>query len=786
MAAAATAYSGMAAVLDQPLAFARRMAASAALAPPPMALATAAAAAAAAGAPDPASSSFFGMADVDVLSPLEHPLAFARRAAYCTLCWGGFSFAWQCAFERYAALLERRGFLERDAHAPTAPRWRMLAQSLLGIAGTALPSALVQAYYNPRWTYGASALGALALVPYVFAYVLLFDAYYYWGHRLAHSVPWVYRLVHKAHHLPQASLDAGSTSYMSFLEGLLLSGLPFAPNLLLPILALKGNFWVGALTYYTILCLFYLGHMGCSIKRDILPVFALNPWLIVLGITANASRPQDHTAHHERVVCNYGVFFRLWDEACGTAAPPKRGQTDAERTKQLPITWRVMAYNVANFFAFFALPMLAAGLPGRWALALAVAGAASGPLAVRLEAGCLRALGLTRLVTRLGFWDGLRKDLRVTVEQEQEHEAGSGLAAAAAAAAAATADAPHADASRPELVGVVSLPRLLSAPLLSEGGKHGLKCSLGGGGGGKGDDDDDVTSLAPTRAALGHLSSDCLLTTTTCASPVRSPLIGSMRHPAPEGEEEEEEGRGSGVDGRPEEDLPPSASFCSAASGGSVGAANAAADAAAADAAADAAKKALPPQKLYVYHPRGDLMRGAFFAFGPRGRDPAHPLARERDVRLALPPAAARVLLRLPVVRELVALLGGVHPASVAAALKAGASVAVCLPGPPVRGPPRPPVAADAAPAFIAAALASGAALVPVVAVGEAQLAGRLPLRDKFVMPARPGCAVRVVFGEPVVAGPDESAQRLRARFAAELAALAARHGAPPPEPADL
>jgi sterol desaturase/sphingolipid hydroxylase (fatty acid hydroxylase superfamily) len=698
------------------------------------------------------------MADVSILNPLDHPLAFAKRTLQCAALWGGFSFTWQLAFERYAALLEKKGYLAREAHEPTIPRLKMLYQSLFGIAGTALPSALVQAFFNPQWTFDLSIFGSLALVPYVFSYVLLFDAYYYWGHRIAHAVPWVYRLVHKKHHLPQASLDAGSTSYMSFLEGFLLSGLPFAPNLLLPILCFRGNFWVAGITYYTVLCLFYLGHAGCAIKKDILPVFLLNPFLIVLGVTANASRPQDHTAHHERVVCNYAVFFRLWDEMCGTAAPPKRGEELNEKTKQLPISWRVMLYNALNFFSFFALPLLAAGFP--LAFFGVLVACALGLVPFGLEATLMRLTGLTALVTRLPFWDGLRRDLRVSVATEREV-----LAAAAAAAPAAAASTVTSSISpSPELVAVVSLPRLLSAPLLSEGGAAAAKqhqkkqLSLGGcGGAGRGDESDGGGCARSAHAgslggALGHLNGD-----DECPSPggARSPLIAasSLRHHHHEEEDDDDSAMATATEEEGD---------------------------------GDAEHNTTPTAKLYVYHPRGDLMRGAFFAFGARGSDPTHPLAAQRDVRLALPAPMARVLLRLPLLRELVALLGGVEPSSVTSALKSGASVAVCLPGPPTRGPPRPAVAPETAPAFLRAALASGAALVPVVAVGEAELAGRLPLRDKWVMPSRPGCPVRVVFGEPIPPAEGESAQRLRARFAAALAALAARHGAPPPELADL
>jgi sterol desaturase/sphingolipid hydroxylase (fatty acid hydroxylase superfamily) len=681
---------------------------------------------------------------MDLLSPLQDPVEFARLTAVNVILWGVPFFLFEVFFEAYTARLEKWGYLERHAPHPSLPRGAMLRQSAVAIAGVALPGCLALAVLRPTWTYDVSVFGAVAMVPFVFAHALVFDTWFYWAHRLAHSVPWLYRVVHKLHHAPQASLTSGSSAYMSFAEGALMVGVPFVPIVLCAVCWLGANVWTLAAPVYTIVSAVSLGHVGANVKRSWLPILAISPYMVAMAIT-HASRPEDHSAHHERVVVNFATLFRFWDDWCGTAPAPglpstrgwgvvqaKKGEgagggkqqpppkRQGVRAKDVPIGLRVSLYNACNSFAFLGVLLLATGAPAFFAAALALALAL--PASLRFEAACFRALGLTRLVTRHGFWDGLRRDLRVSVEREE----GVSSPSWSSSSSSSLASAGEEEGDEAPVVVRRTSPRLLEK-----------------------------------RAALEAAVADSL---------------------AQRCEEEQERQQ------RPSSLSPPSTPQPSArraaprARGGSPTTTHTAA------AAAAAADARLAPQapKLYVYHPRGDLMRGAFFAFGPRGRDPAHPLAAERDVRLALPPAAARVLLRLPLVRELVALLGGVHPASVAAALKAGASVAVCLPGPPVRGPPRRPVAADAAPAFIDAALASGAALVPVVAVGEAELAGRLPLRDKIVMPLRPGCAVRVVVGAPIVAGPDESAQRLRARFAAELAALAARHGAPPPEPADV
>jgi len=356
----------------------------------------------------------------------------------------------------------------------------------------------------------------------------------------------------------------------------------------------------------------------------------------------------------------------------------------------------------------------------------------------------------------------------VTVEQEDKAGVGGALPLQSALSLKASLAGAGSDDL---LVAVVSLPRPASAHdlLLSAGGKavveDGRRARSGGGGGALGHlmsgDDNDCHGQA-AAAAVGP--PDAL-----------SPRIPAGAHPV----------EGSS-DGQEEEQVPPLL--------------------AEEDSLKTASSREQPPQEqeqepqkgdaapshtssrpsLYVYHPRGDMMRGAFFAFGARGSDPAHPLAQQKDVRLALPQGAARVLLRLPLLRELVALLGGVDPSSVVPALKSGASVAVCLPGPVTRGKPRCQERRDSPPEFVRAALATGAALVPVVAAGEFELAGRLPLRDKMVMPSRPGCDIRVVFGEPITPTEGESAQQLRLRFASALAALAARHGAPPVEPGDV
>lgn len=136
----------------------------------------------------------------------------------------------------------------------------------------------------------------------VAVYLLIHDAWFYWTHRLMH-MPRIYRLCHYVHH---QSHPPTAWAAMSFH----------------PIEALSGAFLIPALTFVVPIHLGALGlvmavmtlfgvtnHLGW----EIWPSRLVHGRLGTVVITA-----RHHDQHHRRNRCNYGLYFRFWDQICAT------------------------------------------------------------------------------------------------------------------------------------------------------------------------------------------------------------------------------------------------------------------------------------------------------------------------------------------------------------------------------------------------------------------------------------------------------------------------------------
>lgn len=148
---------------------------------------------------------------------------------------------------------------------------------------------------------------------YALSYVALFfwhDTYFYWTHRLMHWGP-IYRLVHRVHHLSRHPTPFTAFSFHP-LEALI-EGLPVvALSFLVPL-------HVGATALFTLFSLAFnvYGHLGFRVWNH-------------RGVAKYLNSTEDHGAHHERFLGNYGLYTSLWDRAMGTRLKPK--SVRAERT----------------------------------------------------------------------------------------------------------------------------------------------------------------------------------------------------------------------------------------------------------------------------------------------------------------------------------------------------------------------------------------------------------------------------------------------------------------------
>lgn len=147
----------------------------------------------------------------------------------------------------------------------------------------------------------------------ILVYLIVHDAWFYWTHRLMHH-PRIYRLCHHVHH---QSHPPTAWAAMSFHPIEALSG-----AFVIPALALFVPIHVSALAVVmTIMTVFGVtNHLGW----EIWPSRLIHGRAGSVLITA-----MHHDQHHRRNHCNYGLYFRFWDQICAT----DRGFSDFGRSR---------------------------------------------------------------------------------------------------------------------------------------------------------------------------------------------------------------------------------------------------------------------------------------------------------------------------------------------------------------------------------------------------------------------------------------------------------------------
>jgi Delta7-sterol 5-desaturase len=136
----------------------------------------------------------------------------------------------------------------------------------------------------------------------VLVYLAAHDSWFYWTHRLMHR-PRVYKRMHALHH---ASRDPTAWAAMSFHPLESISGAVVIPLLVLLVPIHYGALLI-VLTIMTVMGV--TNHMGWEIFPRWLVRGPAGQWLITAS---------HHQRHHEKYLCNFGLYFRVWDRLCGT------------------------------------------------------------------------------------------------------------------------------------------------------------------------------------------------------------------------------------------------------------------------------------------------------------------------------------------------------------------------------------------------------------------------------------------------------------------------------------
>ncbi len=175
-------------------------------------------------------------------------------------------------------------------------RSMMLFGVTAGLVAIAVLSGWTRLYFDPA-EYGWGWI-VCSVVILIFAH----DTYFYWTHRAMHH-PWLFRRVHRIHHLstnptpwaaysfsvPEAFVQAGVVPLMIFL-------IPLHPLALFSFAIYRHFFSV-------------LGHSGFEIFPK---------WFMRTPLAYFFNTNTHHHQHHEVFNANYGLYFNFWDRWMGT------------------------------------------------------------------------------------------------------------------------------------------------------------------------------------------------------------------------------------------------------------------------------------------------------------------------------------------------------------------------------------------------------------------------------------------------------------------------------------
>jgi Delta7-sterol 5-desaturase len=226
-------------------------------------------------------------------------LAF-DTARYVLVAVPTFLIVWHWKRERFRPRLIARDFAPR-AHAHRELRYSASTAVIFSLVGLLVVlgdrEGVLRFYADPAahgWAYFAFTIVAL---------VVLHDAYFYWTHRAMHH-PWLFRHVHRVHHL---STNPSPLAAYSFAPAEAVVHAAFVPlvGLVMPL---------SQVAVFAFLAFMIIRNVIAHLGVELLPRwFVRNRW------TAQSTTTTHHALHHRKPGGNYGLYFTFWDRWLGTA-----------------------------------------------------------------------------------------------------------------------------------------------------------------------------------------------------------------------------------------------------------------------------------------------------------------------------------------------------------------------------------------------------------------------------------------------------------------------------------
>lgn len=202
-------------------------------------------------------------------------------------------------------------------------RWSLSSCGIYALVTVLLYFAVLRGWtqvyfdWSERGTgYGLFSLGLM---------VVLHDLYFYVTHRLSHRVRWIFRHIHRVHHM---STNPTPFADIMFHPVDALINVGFLPLFLfaMPLHPLTLGLFLAQLQVVNA-----IGHIGFEVFPE--------SWRHAKGWRW-ISRPTAHNIHHSHVHCNYGLYFRFLDYFLKTEKTPediirrsRPGAKDSQREK---------------------------------------------------------------------------------------------------------------------------------------------------------------------------------------------------------------------------------------------------------------------------------------------------------------------------------------------------------------------------------------------------------------------------------------------------------------------
>jgi hypothetical protein len=174
---------------------------------------------------------------------------------------------------------------------------------------------MVTYFYQTFFTQSYSNTDFIYFIPLSFYYEVVFDFFFYWGHRYMHTNSYLYQTVHKHHHIYSHPI-AILTFYQKPTE---IIATILTPTILTVLLCPRMTLFEFNIIRSYMMFIEMAGHKGCySFPIPGFPQFIWLPRFLRINLYT-----EDHDLHHSHNNCNYSKRFSLWDKAFGTYIPAK-------------------------------------------------------------------------------------------------------------------------------------------------------------------------------------------------------------------------------------------------------------------------------------------------------------------------------------------------------------------------------------------------------------------------------------------------------------------------------